>query len=70
MAEERTPPAWVETGEEPDIDHVLRAHSANRAALRGHLALYRAVMFDESPLTRSEREAVGVAVSAANECHY
>ena len=71
MAEDQHPPAWIETGAEPDsLDHILRSHSANRAALRGHLALYRAVMFGESPLSRSEREAVAVAVSAANDCHY
>lgn len=63
--------AWVQTGdEEPDLAHILSSHSANREALRGHMALYRAVMFAPSPLSRAEREAVAVAVSAANNCHY
>lgn len=63
--------AWVETGDEqPNLAHILASHSANRDVLRGHLALYRAVMFGASPLSRTEREAVAVAVSAANNCHY
>lgn len=62
---------WVTTGEEQsDLPHVLASHSANRAALRGHLDLYRAVMFGPSGLSRPEREAMAVAVSAANDCHY
>ncbi len=62
---------WVSTGDEqPDLEHVLRSHSANREALRAHLQLYRAVMFGPSGLTRVEREAMAVAVSAVNDCHY
>jgi alkylhydroperoxidase family enzyme len=38
--------------------------------LRGHLQLYRAVMFGASGLSRTEREAIAVAVSAVNDCHY
>jgi hypothetical protein len=34
------------------------------------MALYRTVMFGDSPLGRAEREAIAVAVSAANDCHY
>lgn len=63
--------SWVETGDEQqNLDHVLRSHSANREVLRAHLALYRTVMFGESSVSRTEREAVAVAVSAANDCHY
>ncbi len=62
---------WVSTGDEqPDLEHVLRSQSANREALRAHLQLYRAVMFGPSGLTRVEREAMAVAVSAVNDCHY
>lgn len=63
--------AWVEHGSEGEaLPHILASHSLNPEALRGHLALYRAVMFGASPLSRSEREAIAVAVSAANDCHY
>jgi AhpD family alkylhydroperoxidase len=32
--------------------------------------LYRTVMFGPSELTRVEREAIAVKVSAVNGCHY
>ncbi len=38
--------------------------------LAGHMALYRALMFGRSELTRIERETIAVAVSVANHCHY
>ncbi len=63
--------AWVTTGDEQeDLPNILKSHSANRAVLRGHLALYRAIMFGDSGLSRAEREAMAVAVSQANDCFY
>lgn len=63
--------AWVEQGPEGhSLPHILASHSLNPKALKGHLALYKAVMFGESPLSRVEREAMAVAVSSANGCHY
>ena len=63
--------AWVRTGPEGDAQaHILGSHSLNPGALRAHPALYRTLMFGESPLTRAEREAMAVAVSAVNDCHY
>jgi len=38
--------------------------------MRAHIALYRTIMFGESPLSRAEREAMAVAVSVTNGCHY
>jgi len=35
-----------------------------------HLDLYMTLMFDKSGLSRSEREAIAVVVSATNECAY
>ncbi len=62
---------WVVTGDEqPDLPNILKSRSANAAVLRGHLALYRAIMFGESGLTRAEREALGFTVSNANDCYY
>jgi hypothetical protein len=52
------------------LDNILACHSLNQAAQRAHIALYRAIMFGESPLSRTEREAVAACVSAANNCHY
>jgi len=63
--------AWVTTGQEQDdLPHILKSHSANRNVLRGHLALYRAVMFGPSGLSRAEREALAVTVSRINDCYY
>jgi alkylhydroperoxidase family enzyme len=62
---------WVETARTVrSMDHILASHSLNPEALTAHMALYRTIMFGESPLSRPEREAIAVAVSAANDCHY
>ena len=63
--------AWVTTSPDGDTHaHIPSSHSLNPAALRAHLGLYRTIMFGDSPLTRAEREAMAVAVSAVNDCHY
>jgi alkylhydroperoxidase family enzyme len=62
---------WVETAPEAQhLDNVLVSHSLNPDALKAHVALYRVVMFGPSGLSRAEREAIAVCVSAANGCHY
>ncbi len=62
---------WVKIASEAEhMDHVLASHSLNAEALKAHVALYRVVMFGRSGLSRAEREAIAVAVSAANDCHY
>ena len=62
---------WVKIAPDAEhLDHVLASHSLNAKALGAHLALYRVVMFGPSGLSRAEREAIAVAVSAANDCHY
>ena len=60
---------WVRTTGQQSAN-ILDSHTLNPDALRAHLGLYRTVMFGESGLSRVEREAMAVAVSAANECHY
>ena len=62
---------WVERApESARLARILASHSLNPAALAAHVRLYRTVMFADSPLSRVEREAIAVAVSAANDCHY
>jgi len=51
-------------------DNILSIHSLNPASLLRHYGLYRTLMYDKSPLSRSERETIAVAVSVRNECHY
>jgi len=52
------------------VANVHRAQSLNPRALRAHLALYKAVVFARSPLSRIARERIAVVVSAANGCPY
>jgi len=52
------------------VDNVLKVHSLNPPSLEAHCALYVQSMHRPSPVTRAEREMVGVAVSRANGCAY
>lgn len=52
------------------VDHIMRIHSLNPASLIDHLHLYKTLMYAESPLTRVQREMIGVVVSAINRCEY
>ena len=62
---------WVQTAPGSEqMANILASHSLNEAALEAHVRLYRTIMFGDSPLSRTEREAIAVAVSAANECFY
>ena len=62
---------WVRQADgTKDLDNILASHSLNPDALRAHVGLYRTIRFGPSPLTRPEREAIAVVVSAANNCHY
>ena len=63
--------AWVKAAQDAgELANILASHSLNPEALAAHVRLYRTVMFGDSPLTRTEREGIAVAVSAANDCHY
>ena len=52
------------------VSNILKVHSLNPEAMQNHLDLYMTVMFARSGLTRLEREAVAVVVSATNDCAY
>lgn len=52
------------------VSNILKAHSLNPEALSKHLDLYMTLMFGKSGLSRAEREAVAVVVSAINDCQY
>lgn len=52
------------------LDHVLRIHGPLPHTLEQHLAFYRGILRDEGPLTRVEREILGVVVSSRNGCLY
>jgi uncharacterized peroxidase-related enzyme len=52
------------------VANILKVHSVSPPAMTAHLELYRRLMFGPSELSRPEREAIAVAVSTANACHY
>ena len=52
------------------VSNILKVHSLNPAAMENHLDLYMTLMFGKSGLSRLEREAIAVVVSANNECEY
>jgi uncharacterized peroxidase-related enzyme len=52
------------------VPNVYRAYSLRPQQLRGFIALYDAIMTEESGLTKAEREMIAVAVSAQNHCFY
>jgi AhpD family alkylhydroperoxidase len=49
---------------------IHQAQALNPKVLAAHFELYKAVMFQASPLSRADREALAVAVSRANACEY
>ena len=52
------------------VSNILSVHSLNPDAMGNHLDLYMTLMFGKSGLSRMEREAIAVVVSANNECEY
>lgn len=52
------------------IANILKVHSLNPEALKGHLDLYMALLFGRSGLSRAERESIAVVTSANNDCDY
>ncbi len=52
------------------VSNILKVHSLNPEAMGNHLDLYMTLMFGKSGLSRLEREAIAVVVSAANDCAY
>jgi uncharacterized peroxidase-related enzyme len=52
------------------VSNILKVHSLNPDAMENHLDLYMTIMFGKSGLSRAEREAIAVVVSANNDCTY
>ena len=57
-------------GSDGKVAEILKVQSLSPASLEAHYAFYRSIMFGSGPLTRTQRELIAVAVSAANNCHY
>jgi uncharacterized peroxidase-related enzyme len=52
------------------VSNILQVHSLNPNVMASHLDLYMSIMFGSSGLSRAEREAIAIVVSATNECEY
>jgi len=52
------------------VPNVYQAYGLRPQQLRGFIALYDAIMTEDSGLTKAEREMIAVAVSAQNHCFY
>jgi alkylhydroperoxidase family enzyme len=53
-----------------EVANIYQVHGVHPQVMTAHLELYRELMFGRSELTRAEREAIALAVSAANGCRY
>ncbi len=53
-----------------DPDNIIQIHALHPAVMRQHYELYQQLMHRDGPLSRRERELLGVRVSALNHCHY
>ena len=52
------------------VDHILKVHALHPESLGDHARLYHTVMHGQAELSLTEREMVGLVVSALNRCHY
>ncbi|MCA9320508.1 MAG: carboxymuconolactone decarboxylase family protein [Planctomycetes bacterium] len=52
------------------VFNIIRIMSLRPRQIAPSMGFYQTLMFDESGLSRAEREMVAVVVSQANECFY
>ena len=52
------------------VFNILRVMSLSPRTLQSSTALYTAIMFGESEISRSMRELLAVVVSKSNDCFY
>ena len=52
------------------VFNIVKSMSLRPDVLRTSMALYRAIMFGPSGLSRQERELLATVVSRENDCHY
>jgi uncharacterized peroxidase-related enzyme len=52
------------------VGHIFKIQGLNPTSMLAHHALYQALMYGHSPLTRIQREMIASVVSAVNGCEY
>lgn len=53
-----------------DRDNILQIHGVHSQVIRLHFDLYVELMHRRGPLSKAQREQIGVLVSSLNACHY
>lgn len=53
-----------------DLDNIVQIHSVHSKVIKQHMDLYLELMHKKGTLRRTQREMIGVVVSALNQCHY
>lgn len=53
-----------------DHDNILQIHGIHPQVIRQHFELYVELMHRAGPLSRVQREMIGVLASVINSCHY
>ena len=53
-----------------DLDNIVQIHGIHSKVMKQHMDLYRELMHNKGTLRRTQRELIGVVVSALNKCHY
>lgn len=52
------------------LSNIMIVHSLNPDSMKKHIDLYLSLMFKKGPLSREDRELIGVVVSKVNKCEY
>lgn len=52
------------------LAEIHKIQSLHPDSIIAHMELYMTIMFEQSPLSRAQREMVAVVVSSANGCYY
>lgn len=52
------------------IWNIVAIMSQNGAVMRDSMRMYGSTLFDDSPLSREQREMIAVVTSMANDCVY
>ena len=72
--DEATGPLKVEydaaIGRAGKVFNIVKSMSLRPGVLKRSMEMYKAIMFDQSGLTRAERELLATVTSRHNDCHY
>ncbi len=53
-----------------DLDNIVQISSVHSKVMKLHYEFFKELMLKKSPLSRAQRERIGIFVSQINHCHY